>query len=167
MSTTEVSQHFYNMETQTNVYPLGERRDTGDMSCDEYSVKNCGDFVFQKTESKNMDILWRHFYSKESYPEFYLGITKKMAICKCPITGEEQRFNGDRCLSVENPEKGSTVTVTLNIKTRIYSRDFIFCGWVKNPVHEWRMTKGTTLQLEQNFVDGLLPQDRRYLKMTL
>jgi len=107
----------------------------------------------------------RHFYAKETRPEFYLGIAKKMAICKCPITGEQQWFNGDRCLSVENPEKGSIVTVTVNIKTRIYSRDFIFCGWAKDPIHEWRMTKGTTLQLEQSFIDGLRPEDRRYLKI--
>ena len=142
---------------QVNVYPVGEIRDT----CD-----NRGDFVFRKTGSKNMDKLWRYFYSKQSYPEFYLGIAKKTAICKCPVTGEHQWFNGERSLSIENPEKGSTITVTLSIKSRIYSRDFIFCGWVKTPVHEWRMTKGTTLQLEQSFINGLLPDDRRYLKMT-
>jgi len=150
------------MEEHMNVYPVGERRAT---ACEDYSIKNCGDFVFRNRGSNNMDILWRHFYAKETRPEFYLGIAKKMAICKCPITGEEQWFNGDRCLSIENPEKGSIVTVTITIKTRIYTRDFIFCGWVQNPVHEWRMTKGTTLHLEQSFIDGLLPEDRRYLKI--
>lgn len=134
---------------------------------DDYSIDKYGDFVLRTTTSKNMDKLWAYFYKNDSYPEYYLGIAKKVAICKCLITGKEEWFNSKRCLSVENPIKGSTVTVKVHVKDKIYTRDFIFMGWVKTPVHEWSMRKGTTLQLEQKFVDGLLPQDKRYLKLTM
>jgi hypothetical protein len=124
-----------------------------------------GDFVFQKATSKNMEILWRHFHSKERYPEFYRGIAKKVAICKCPKTGSEEWFNGEDCLSVDNPEEGSIVTVKVIIGHVIYTRDFIFTGWVRKQVHEWKMTKGKNLLLEQSFIDALHPQDKRYLKI--
>ena len=133
---------------------------------EDYSMNNCGDFVFRKSRSKNMDKLWAYFYKNETYPEYYLGVAKKVGICKCLITGKEEWFNADRFLYNENPSKGSTVTLKVHVKDKIYTRDFIFIGWVKTPVHEWRMRKGDTLQLEQKFVDGLLPQDKRYLKLT-
>jgi hypothetical protein len=117
--------------------------------------------------SKNMDKLWEYFYKHETYPEYYLGVAKNVAICKCPITGKEEWFNAGRCLSIENPVKGSIVTVQIPIQDKIYARDFIFVGWVKSQVHEWSMRKGGTLQLEQKFVDGLLAQDKRYLKITM
>lgn len=141
---------------------VGERWHT---PYDEQTVHCYGDFSFQKYTTKNMNILWDRFNKNESFPEYYLGIAKRMAICKCPTTGEEEWYNGERCLSVENPEIGSTVTVTLKVKDKVYTRDFVFMGWLKTPVHEWQMTKGTTLQLGQTFVDGLCPQDKRYLKM--
>jgi len=120
----------------------------------------------EKSTSKNMDKLWRHFHSKQNYPKFYLGIAKKTAICKCPDTEEEEWYNGDRNLSVADPKKGETVTVTLTVNTGTYSKDFVFMGWVKQPVHEWKMESGSVLQLEQRFVDGLLPEDKKYLRMT-
>lgn len=150
---------------RTNVYPIGEIAEQYRVKYEDYSFRKCGDIVFQKSTSKNMDILWKHFYKHESYPAYYMGKANKTAICKCPISGKEEWFNGERNLSVENPEKGSTVTVILKIKDKTYVRDFVFMGWVVQPVHEWSMTKGTTLQLEQSFIDGLSNIDRRYLKM--
>jgi hypothetical protein len=160
------------MEAEMNVYPLGQlldfdiqgesRRHT---KYEDYSMHNYGDVVFQKTTSKNMDKLWAHFHKNKNYPEFYRGIAKRMAICKCPDTGEEEWFNGERCLSVPDPVTDSTVTVTLKMKDKTYTKDFVFKGWVKFPVHEWAMGSGTTLQLSQSFVDGLLPVDKKYLKM--
>jgi hypothetical protein len=132
---------------------------------EDYAMHSYGELSFRQSTTKNMDILWARFNKNESFPEYYLGIAKRMAICKCPKTGEEEWHNGERCLSVENPEIGSTVTVTLKVKDKVYTRDFVFMGWLKIPVHEWQMTKGSTLQLTQNFVDGLCAQDKRYLKM--
>lgn len=143
-----------------NVYSLGECEINED-----YSFHNHGDFVFQKSTSKNMDKLWSYFHSKQSYPDYYLGKAKRVAICKCPITEKEQWFNAERSLSVDDPVIGSTVTVHIKIKNKIYTREFLFLGWAQTPVHEWSMTQGTTLQLEQKFVDGLSAVDRRYLKM--
>lgn len=134
-------------------------------SYDEKGIHCYGDFKFQRSTTKNMEKLWARFHRNESYPEYYLGIAKRMAICKCPNTGEEEWYNGERCLSVDNPEIGSTVTVTLEVKGKFYKRDFVFIGWLKTPVHEWKTTKGTTLQLSQKFIDGLCAQDKRYLKM--
>lgn len=159
-------------EHEINIYQLGdsnaETLELNDQPSSEWAAyATCrGDFVFQKRGSKNMDKLWHHFHSNEYYPEYYLGIAKKMAICKYPKTGAEEWYNIERLLSDENPKKHSEITVTLNIRGKIYAREYIFMGWVKTPVHEWRMTNGNTLHLEQAFVDGLLPQDKRYLKMT-
>ena len=122
------------------------------MAVENYT-DNCGEFVFQKSTSKNMDKLWTFFHAKENYPEYYLGISKKVAVCKCPITGKDEWFH----LSDENPTRGSMVSIC--------GRDFIFVGWLKQPIHKWRMKNGKTLQLEQSFVDGLLPEDKRYLKI--
>lgn len=127
-----------------------------------------GDLTFQKTRtkvSKNMDTLWRHFHFKQNYPEYYLGIANKVAICKCPITGTEEWHNAPRCLSVQNPKKGETVTVTMVKKGKTYVKDLVFVGWVKQFVHEWRMNSHSILQLEQNFVDGLFQHEKRQLKI--
>jgi hypothetical protein len=154
------------MSSEMNAYALGhdELYSTAPKP-EDYAMNYCGDFVFQKSTTKNMDKLWERFYKNDSYPAYYLGIATKIAICKCPHTGEEGWFNGKRCLSIENPEKGSPVTVTLKVLDKNYKREFLFMGWVNHPVHEWSMTKGSTLQLSQSFVDGLSLHDRRYLKM--
>jgi hypothetical protein len=157
------------MSGELNVYPVGYKvefeihsnKERDDTSCYNYS-----DFVFKKSTSKNMYILWKYFYKHDNYPEYYMGIAKSMAICKCPISGKEEWYNGERCLNIENPKKDSIVTVEIRIKDTIYSREFIFMGWVKTPVHEWKMRKGTVLMIEKRFVDGLLPQDKKYLKIT-
>jgi len=132
---------------------------------DYCTLNKDGVFPFRKSTSKNMDKLCYHFYLNETYPEFYLGIAKRIAICKCPITEKEMWFNADRCFNVDNPLTGSIITVETKINDALYKRDFIFMGWVKTPVHEWRMKKGTILMLEQKFIDGLLPMDKRYLKI--
>jgi len=161
------------MSGKMNVYQVGQTKETPSITgeryhtpYENYAVHSYGDFAFVKSTSKNMDKLWRHFHSKQNYPKFYLGIAKKTAICKCPDTGEEEWYNGERNLSVIDPKKGEMVTVTLTVNSGTYSRDFVFMGWVKQPVHEWRMETGSVLQLEQKFVDGLLPQDKKYLRMT-
>jgi len=153
------------MSSEMNIYAVGpnsfESYDHNGMSY----LEDHGDFVFRKSTSKNMDKLCAYFHKNDRYPEFYLGIAKKIAICKCPIDGKEEWFNGDRNLKINNPEKGSTVTVYLQIMNNMYKRDFIFMGWVNVPVHEWKTSKGTIMMLEQKFIDGLLPEDKRYLKM--
>jgi len=136
-----------------------------DESHEENDDTEYDDFEFRKSTTKNMDKLLAYFYKIQAYPEYYLGIAKRVAICKCPTTGEEQWFNSERNLKVENPVKGSTITVYVQIKTRNYTRDFIFMGWLTTPVHEWKMSRGKVFMLEQKFIDGLLPQDKRYLKI--
>jgi hypothetical protein len=123
------------------------------------------DFKFQRSTTINMNNLFEYFHKSGSQPKYYRGIAKRVAICKCPKTDEEEWFNGERCLSIENPEKGEIITVTLNIKGKIYKRDFVFMGWVKTKVHEWVMTNGTMLQLEEKFIEALCAKDKRYLKM--
>jgi len=147
-----------------NSYTIGFQRPY-EVGHTEDNIQKDDDCLFQKGTSKNMDKLCSYFYNNETYPEFYIGIAKRVAICKCPITGEEEWFNGERNLNVENPKTGEKITVEMQIKTRKYYRDFEFQGWVKEPVHEWRMKKGTVLMLHQKFIDELLPQDKRYLKM--
>ena len=154
------------MSGEMKVYSVGPPRpDTTNTKYEDYSFHRYGDVMFRKSTSPNMDKLWAHFYKNDSYPEYYMGISKRTAICKCPITGNEELCSGERNLNVENPVKGSIVTVELQIKDNTYTRDFIFMGWVKVPVHEWKMNKGTVLMLEQKFIDGLLPEDKRYLKI--
>lgn len=128
-------------------------------------VHYCKDITFQNKNTQNIDKLWSRFYKSNSYPEYYLGIAKRVAICKCPNTGEEEWFNGEQLLPIINPEKETIVTIALEVKGKIYKRDFVFIGWVKDTVHEWKMTTGSTLKLNQHFVNGLSAYDKRYLKM--
>jgi hypothetical protein len=144
-----------------NVYWVGPETMDYKRTPDDYA-RSC---VFRKNASQNMNRLWRYFHKHETYPEFYLGLARKVAICKCPETGKEEKFNARRCLSVENPKAGQIVNVQVKIKDTIYEKDLIFMGWAKQGLHEWITTDGSTLQLQQSFVDGLLPKDRRYLKM--
>jgi hypothetical protein len=160
------------MSAEMNVYEIGPFTDIDIVSeteqhqkYEDYSFHRHGDFSLQRMPSKNMNKLCAYFHSTDNYPEYYLGIAKKMAKCKCPSTGKEHWFNGERCLSIENPRKGSIINVTITIKDKTYTKDVIFMGWVNQPVHEWRMRKGTILQLEQKFIDDLLPEDKRYLKV--
>ena len=123
------------------------------------------DVMYRNNTSKNMDKLWSYFHSKENYPEYYLGIAARVAICKDTGSNKEQWFNADRCLSVNNPIKGSTVTVSIQNKNIIHKKELIFAGWLRTPIHEWRMKSGTVLQLEQKFIDGLPPADKRFLRI--
>jgi hypothetical protein len=133
-----------------------------------YSLSNYGDFVIRKSRSKvsrNMDKLWMHFHYKQNYPEYYLGIAEKVAICKCPTSGVEKWYNAKRCLSVQTPKPGDIVTATVRQKDITSMTNVIFIGWVKTPIHEWRMDNQSVLQLEQNFIDGLFQHEKRLLKI--
>lgn len=141
--------------------PISFGPDDDNTTCEDPSINKYEEFVFQNSANKNMDKLWLYCYKNQTYPKYYIGIAKKMAICKCPTSGKEEWFNGDRCLSVQNPKKGSTIMVTINSVTR----DFIFLGWAKFPVHEWKMTNGTVIQLTQRFIEGLSLENKRYLKI--
>jgi hypothetical protein len=123
------------------------------------------DFMHRNNTSKNMDKLWSYFHSTENYPEYYLGIAKRVAICKDPGSEKEDWINAEQCLSVENPTKGSTVTVTIRIKGMTYTKELIFVGWAQTPIHEWRMKSGNVLRLEQKFIDGIPPADKRFLRI--
>jgi hypothetical protein len=147
--------------TPLNIYngtPEGRLRET-------LPINGYLDFIFKPNKSKNMNELWQFFHKTENYPDYYMGVAEKVAICKCPDSGNEEWFNGKRCLSIMNPMKGWTVRVQVNMRGDIYGKDYIFMGWVKQPVHEWRMKHGDILQLEQKFIDSLLPIDKKYLKM--
>jgi hypothetical protein len=148
------------MSEDMNIYQFGSKPDL-DFGSQRSPYENR-----DMTTSKNMNKLWKYFHFTENYPEFYLGLAKKVANCRCLRTGKEEWFNGERFLSSNNPKKGSIANIEFRIKNITYERDFIFMGWVQVPVHEWLMEKGTTLQLDQSFVDGLLPKDKRYLGMT-
>ena len=91
---------------EMNVYPIESEWDF-DNEDFKYGVRSFKDFAFKKSKSKNMDLLWEHFHTNYNYPRFYLGIAKKVAVCKCPNTGIEERHNSDRCLTVANPTIGS------------------------------------------------------------
>ena len=132
---------------------------------ENYAFHRYGDFTFQNSSTKNMEKLLTYFNKSESYPEYYKGISKKVAICKCPDTGEEKWYNIQYCLNTHRPVKGSSISVEFQDKEDVYIRNFIFMGWVNGPVHEWKMTKGTTLMLTQNIIDTLSPQDKRHLKI--
>lgn len=123
------------------------------------------DIMYRKNTSNNMDKLWSYFHSTENYPEYYLGIAKRVAICKDPGSGKEDWINADHCLSVDNPIKGSLVTVSIQNKNIIHKKEMIFVGWLRSPIHEWIMKRGDVLRLEQKFIDGLSQADKRFLRI--
>jgi hypothetical protein len=155
-----------------NVYPLGNSHDystlVGD-KChtphDEKSVHNYGDFVFQKRTSKNMDKLWLMFHEMQDYPELYLGVVEKMALCKCPIT-EKNEWHSKNLFADSNPSNGDRIILKRVVKNNLYHRECIFVKWEKEIFYEWKMTSGNILQLRQKYIDGLSPKDKRYLKIS-
>lgn len=158
------------MSAEMNVYPVGpipgfDIDGKYIETYEEYAFHDYG-FVHKPGATKNMDQLLTYFHANKDYPEYYLGIAKKLAICKCPESGVEEWYNAERCVLTDlNPKRGSSITVNYKRHSKIYSREFIFMGWVKQTVHEWMMKSETVLQLEQRFVDGLRDRDRRYLRM--
>jgi hypothetical protein len=155
-----------------DIYQLGENKyDTtlvGEKfhtEYEDYSLQNCGSFVFQQRTTTNMDKLWRMFHEKQDYPELYMGVVEKMARCKCPITGKDEWHN-IKLFSDMNPSNGDHVTLKKFVKNKLYNLDRIFIKWEKETFYEWKMTSGNILQLKQEYIDGLLPKDKRYLKMS-
>jgi hypothetical protein len=65
-----------------------------------------------------------------------------------------------------NPSNGDHVTLKKFVKNKLYNLDRIFIKWEKETFYEWKMTSGNILQLKQEYIDGLLPKDKRYLKMS-
>ena len=158
-----------------NVYQLGDDKDestlVGDMfhrKYEDYSVQKYGDFVFQPRTSTNMDKLWQMFYEKQDYPELYMGMVEKMALCKCLLTGKDIWHN-----KTVFPEKltkplssGDHITLKRVVKNKVYYCDCIFVKWEKENFYEWKLQSGNILQLRQKYIDGLSPKDKRYLKMS-
>jgi hypothetical protein len=160
------------MSEQDNDYSIGAVKEFDiageNVHYQEHGMTNYGDLVFHKTGfkvSKNMDKLWRHFHYKQKYPKYYLGIAEKVAICECPTMGLEEWYNSARYLSLQNPKKGDTIVVTKIVKGKSYMREYVFVGWVKQPVHEWTMDDNSMLYLEQSYVDGLFQAEKRQLKI--
>jgi hypothetical protein len=79
--------------------------------------------------------------------------------------GLEEWYNSARYLSLQNPKKGDTIVVTKIVKGKSYMREYVFVGWVKQPVHEWTMDDNSMLYLEQSYVDGLFQAEKRQLKI--
>ena len=114
--------------------------------------------------SNNMDNLLHYFNSIHDYPEYYLGKAEKIALCRCPQTGKETWNNG-KILLIAEPRKNMIVKAQLKIKDTIYEKEFIFVKWETENFYEWRMKSGNILQLRQQYIDGLLPKDKKYLRM--
>jgi hypothetical protein len=122
--------------------------------------------LYKGSTSKNMDKLWRHFHSKEDYPEFYIGKVQKMARCFCPTTNMEEYHNIKSMEFTGNLKRGTELTVNGIVNNEKVSKQTIFIRWEPANFYEWRMSSGNTLTLRQDFIDTLLPGDKRYLKMT-
>jgi hypothetical protein len=112
----------------------------------------------------NMDNLLQYFNSTEDFPEYYFGKTEKMALCRCPQTGEETWNNVNNLLNKE-PRKNMIVNVQVKVNDTVYEKEFIFVKWETENFYEWKMKSGNILQLRQKFIDGLKPRDKKYLRM--
>jgi hypothetical protein len=112
----------------------------------------------------NMDNLLQYFNSTEDFPEYYLGKADKMALCRCPQTGEES-WNNINYLLNKQPRKNTIVKAQINVMDTVYEKDFIFVKWETENFYEWKMKSGNVLQLRQKFIDGLKPRDKKYLRM--
>lgn len=132
---------------------------------EDYSIQNYGNFVFHPRTSTNMDKLWHMFHETQDYPELYMGVVEKMAYCKCLITGKDEWHN-IKLFSDMNPSNGDRVTLKKVIENKFCHLDCIFIKWEKETFYEWKMRSGNVLQLRQSYIDGLLPKDKRYLKMS-
>lgn len=146
------------MNTETSVFRVGREP--------SYQGMNYGDLVFRKKTTKNMDMLWRKFYATQDFPEFYLGRAQKMALCICPETNQEEWHNANSLLMEGEPKKGARLTAFATIEKKQYSKETIFQRWETAAFYEWKMQSGNVMQLRQDFIDGLVPEDKRRLGMT-
>lgn len=136
-----------------------------DSTSAESNVANNGESSSVNTKlCNNMDNLMHYFNSIQDYPEYYLGKAERMALCRCPQTGKESWNNGKILLTAE-PRKNMLVKAQLKINDTIYEKEFIFVKWETENFYEWRMKSGNILQLRQQYIDGLNPKDKKYLRM--
>jgi len=126
----------------------------------KYGVKRSS----SKSTSTNMQKLWEKFSSDQDYPELYIGRVENVAVCKCPITGEEQKYNVNDMLN-KNPFNGERVLVQSRFGDVMYHKEFIFMKWDPTVSHEWKMKSGIILRISQWFIDGLFPSEKKYLRM--
>jgi hypothetical protein len=163
MNIYQLRQHLYQGEDESTLLEDKIHREYED-----YSIQNYGNFVFKQKTSTNMDKLWRIFHENQDYPELYMGMVDKMARCKCMITGKDEWHNINLFSDIStNPlSNGDHITLKRVVKNKMYHIDCIFIKWEKETFYEWKMTSGNVLQLRQQYVDGLSPKDKRYLKMS-
>ena len=146
------------MSIQMNIYNEGEWTDRS---------MYIGEAYFQKSTTKNMDLLWKEFYRTQDFPEFYMGKVEKMARCICPGLKRYEWYNAKNLIYDKNLTKGSEIIAQREIGAHFYQKTTLFINWETSPFHQWRMKSGNVLQIRQDFIDGLSSKDRRFLRMSL
>lgn len=159
----ECLQSLWSDKDVTNISNSGETNITE--SNNDNSVSTHKEFNGLRIKlNNNMDILMHHFNSTQDFPEYYFGKVEKVALCRCPQTGQESWNNGNNLITA-NPRKNMLIKVQIKIKDKIYERELIFVKWETENFYEWRLKSGNILQLHQKFIDGLRPKDKKYLRM--
>jgi hypothetical protein len=121
--------------------------------------------VFIQKSLNNTQRLWNHLHETHNFPEYYSGIVERMALCKCPISGNDEWFRPETLGNRNFIRKGTEIEINRMFKNEIYSKKTVFIRWELQPFHEWRLQNGCLLQMRQDFIDGLTREDRRYLKI--
>jgi hypothetical protein len=121
--------------------------------------------VFIQKSFNNTNRLWKHLHEIQNFPEYYFGIVESMALCKCPLSGNDEWFRAEFLGNNKTIRTGTEIEINRTFKNEIHSKKTVFVRWELQPFHEWKLQNGCLLQMRQDFVDGLTREDRRYLKI--
>ena len=137
-------------EQETVCFQIGKPRD--------YGIYR-GDVIFRKKSS--MDSLFAEFYRINDFPEFYIGKTENVALCKDPENNNSELFDAKDMNITENLNKNSEITISYNK----YEKNTLFQYWDNRIFHKFQMKSGMYMMLRQDFVDKLSSEDKRYLRI--
>lgn len=121
--------------------------------------------IFIQNSFNNTNRLWKHLHEIQNFPEYYFGIVESMALCKCPLSGNDEWFRPEILGNIKTIRRGTEIEINRIFKNEKISKKTVFVRWELQPFHEWRLQNGCLLQMRQDFVDGLTREDRRYLKI--
>jgi len=127
----------------------------------DYTVHCAGDVVFRKKTSDAMSMLWKRFCEINDFPELYLRIVARIALCKDSKTMLEEHHDAldIQCDNPDTLRMGQAITV----KNNRFTKDAIFQRWDDQVFHKFRMKSGVYTFLRQDLIDKMTDEDRRYL----
>jgi hypothetical protein len=143
---------------------------------EEYDSFGAAEGTILATETK-MSTNYASIYQKIKQNPIvaFKGRIEKLLNCKSVVTKECESWNASLCTVLESPEieltqtdvpSGTELMVWLTINGQRKCKKITFIEVESKIFYEWLRSDGTWLYLSQQFVDGLLTNEKRKLGFT-